>query len=237
VFISVPHKDRSIYHHAQHLARKIGHDKTAIFKDEYIFEWEIPEKYIVHKVSVQTLLERGLDIGRYCRYYNGRRRLPPAFLLRQKIAEHILDPSNSGYDIGLGLGFMARHFGARAVVCDIAHRILFECTRVVDIDDEAQYVHISYGNCNERFVDIEHFYWIDRGIDEALVDLWLTDLAYNEHCEWVSGLEYEMEREWETFWECMNDDSVSHFEQRLMLQAREDRMHAKIEIAATKLGL
>jgi len=46
-----------------------------------------------------------------------------------------------------------------------------------------------------------------------------------------------MEREWETFWECMNDDSVSHFEQRLTLQAREDRIHAKIEIAATKLGL
>jgi hypothetical protein len=35
----------------------------------------------------------------------------------------------------------------------------------------------------------------------------------------------------------MNDDSVSHFEQHLMLQAREDRMHANIEIAATKLGL
>jgi len=158
VFISVPHKDRSIYHHAEHLAREIGQDKTAIFKDKYIFEWEIPEKYIVHKISIQTLVERGLDMERYCRYFNGGRRLPPAFLLRQKIAEHILDPSNSGYDIGLSLGFMARHFGARAVVCDIAHRILFECTRIVDIDDKAQYVHVSYGNSNERFVDFEHFY-------------------------------------------------------------------------------
>ena len=81
--------------------------------------------------------------------------LPPAFLLRQKTGEHIVDPSNSGYDIGLGLGFMARHFGARAVVCGIAHRILFECTRVIDIDNKAQYVHISYGNCNEGLVDIE----------------------------------------------------------------------------------
>ena len=38
-----------------------------MFKDEYIFEWEVPEKYIVHKVSVQTLLERKLTVeGELC---------------------------------------------------------------------------------------------------------------------------------------------------------------------------
>lgn len=141
VLISVPHKDRSIYHHAEHLARESGQDKTAIFKDEYIFEWEIPEKCIVHEVSVQTLLGSGLDLGRYSGYSNGRRRLSPAFHLRQKTAKHILDPSNSGHDIASSLGFMARHFGARAVVCDITHQILFECSRIINIDDEAQYVH------------------------------------------------------------------------------------------------
>jgi len=48
--------------------------------------------------------------------------------------------------------------------------------------------------------------------------LWLNDLdfclAYKEHCEWVSRLEDEMERERETFGEYMNDDYVSYFEQR-----------------------
>lgn len=63
------------------------------------------------------------------------------------------------------------------MICDIAHRIIFECIRIIGINDEAQYVHVSYGDSHERFVDIERFYWIDRGIDEALVDLWLTDLA------------------------------------------------------------
>jgi hypothetical protein len=64
VFISVPYKDKSTYHHAEHLARDIGHDTPRMFKNEYIFEWEIPEEYIVHKVSVQTLLERGLNRSR-----------------------------------------------------------------------------------------------------------------------------------------------------------------------------
>ena len=61
VFISVPHEDKSIYYHAEHLAREIGHDTPRMFKNEYIFVYEIPEKYIIHKVSVQTLLERNTN--------------------------------------------------------------------------------------------------------------------------------------------------------------------------------
>lgn len=74
VFISVPYKDKGVYHHAEDLAREIEHNKPSLFKDEYIFVWEIPEKYMVHKISVQTLLERGLTME--CYYedsYNGRR--------------------------------------------------------------------------------------------------------------------------------------------------------------------
>jgi hypothetical protein len=211
-----------------------------MFKNEYIFVWEIPEKYIIHKVSVQTLLEHGLNTKRYSGYFNGIRQLPSAFLLRQEIAEQILDPSNSGYDIGLTLGFMAQHFGARAVVCDIAHRILFECIRILYIDHDAQYVHVLYGNNRKIIVDFEHFYWIDKGVDEALVELWLSDIdfcsAYAEHCEWVSRLEDEINREWETFGKHMNDDDVSYPKQRYRtLQARKDKIHVEIEIAATKL--
>jgi len=111
------------------LAQEIWQDETNMFKDEYIFEWEVPEKYIVHKVSVQTLLERGLSMERYCKYSNNKRQLPPAYLLRQDIAKHILDPANGGYNIGMSLGSMARCFGARAPVRDIAHHILSECTQ------------------------------------------------------------------------------------------------------------
>lgn len=157
VFISVPYKDKGTYHHAEHLAREIGHDTPRKFKNEYIFEWEIPEEYIVHKVSVQTLLERGLNMERYCEYSNNRKQLPSAYLLRQDIAKNVLDPSNDGYDIGMSLGFMARCFGARALVCDIAHKILFECTRIARIDDDAQYVYV-YINGHETILDVEHFF-------------------------------------------------------------------------------
>lgn len=246
VFISVPHNDRSIYHHAEHLAGylagEIGQDKTSMFKDEYIFEWEIPEKYIVHKISVQTLLQRGLKMERYCVYSNNRKQLPSAYLLRQDIAKHILDPSNGGYNIGMSLGFMARHFGARAPVRDIAHQILSECTQFLYVNYNAQNVCVSYWEGHKTTLDFEHFYWIQTGIDESLFELWLSDidfcLAYNEHCEWVSRLEDEMERERETTEEHMNEDAVFYFEQRQRtLQAREDRIHAEIEIAAIKLGL
>jgi hypothetical protein len=112
-----------------------------MFKNEYIFEWEIPEKYIVHKVSVQTLLERGLNMERYCDYSNDKRQLPPAYLLRQDIAKHILDPGNNdAYEIGMSLGHMARCFGARAPVCDIAHLLLSECTQFSHVDHDAQTV-------------------------------------------------------------------------------------------------
>src|SRR5277367_6570554 len=103
VFISVPHKDKGTYHHAEHLAQEIWQDGTNMFKDEYIFEWEVPEKYIIHKVLVQTLLERRLNMDRYCEYFNNRKQLPPAFLLRQDIAKHILNPSNGGFDISMSL--------------------------------------------------------------------------------------------------------------------------------------
>jgi len=47
-----------------------------------------------------------------------------------------------------------------------------------------------------------------------------------------------MEREREIFGKYMNDDDVFYFEQRQRtLQARQDKIHAEIEIAATKLGL
>lgn len=156
-----------------------------MFKDEYIFEWEVLEKYIVHKVSVQTLLERRLSIERYCEYSNNKRQLPPAYLLRQDIAKHILDPANSRYDIGMSLGSIARCFGARAPVCSIAHRILSECTQFCYV------IRVSYWHGYETTLDFEHFYWIERGIDKALFEFWLNDIdfciAYKEHCEWVSG--------------------------------------------------
>jgi hypothetical protein len=158
VFISVSHKDKARYHHSEYLAREIGQDETNMFKDEYIFEWEVPEKYIAHKVSVQTFLKRGLNMERYCEYSDSKRQLPLTYLLRQDIAKHILDLANGGYDIGMSLGSTARCFGARASVCDIAQRILSECTQFCYANHNAQNVHVSYWYGYKTTLDFEHFY-------------------------------------------------------------------------------
>lgn len=242
VFISVPHKDKATYHHAKHLAQELGLEEPNMFKDEYVFEWEVPEKYIVHKVSVHTLLSRGFSMERYCEFSNDMKQLPPAYLLRQIMAKRILNPATGGYDIGMSLGFMARCFGARAPVRDIAYRILSECSRVRFVDHHAQSVRVSYWRGHETALDFEHFCWIDRGIDEALLDLWLSDIdfyrAYKEHCEWVSMLKDEMERDWETFGEKIYYEEISDPELHYRtLQEKEENMQAEIEIAAVKLGL
>ena len=66
---------------------------------------------------------------------------------------------------------MAQCFGARAPVRDIAHRILSKCTQFRYVNHNTQNVHISYWHGHETTLDFEHFYWIDRDIDEALFDL------------------------------------------------------------------
>ena len=64
-----------------------------------------------------------------------------------------------------------------------------------------------------------------------------TDFIFNKHCKWVSRLEDVMERERETTKEHTNKDAVFYFKRRRRTQAREDRVHAEIEIATIKLGL
>jgi hypothetical protein len=81
-------------------------------------------------------------------------------------------------------------------------------------------------------LDFEHYYWIESGIDEALFGFWLTDIdfciACKEHCEWVSRLEEEIERDWETFGEKIYYRDVSDPELHYQaLQAREDHIQSR----------
>lgn len=174
--------------------------------------------------------------------------IPSTSRLRQDIAKHILDPSNGGYDIGLSLGFMARHFGARAPVRDLAHQILSDCTRILSTNHDRQNVRVSYWNGHETLLDFEHFYWIEMGINTAVLEWWLGgpyfSLAYERYCEWVSRLEDDMEMLWEAFWVGIYDENfysgtdLERFDERQQrLQAREEGMYAEIEAAAISLGL
>lgn len=81
----MPYESKSLYHHIEDLAQK--HSNPIQFRNEYLFEWEIPEEYIIHKVSVQTLLERRLNIKCYLRYSKKGKLDMTTSALKEEIAE------------------------------------------------------------------------------------------------------------------------------------------------------
>ena len=54
-------------HSAVRLARAIELDAESqrLFKDECLFEWEIPQRYVVNRVSLRTLRDRGFAMESY----------------------------------------------------------------------------------------------------------------------------------------------------------------------------
>jgi hypothetical protein len=171
-FIHVPDVDEHIYHHAEDLGRQFAHPEPGKLHYEYLFEWEIPKKYLIHTVSVQTLLNRGLNMEYYL--HNGK--FPNTRELLERFTSTMFKPSYSAYEIGLELGLLVRAFGARAPVCQVARQLLYDCVRRI-------------------YRDREILHDIKDGIDTALIDWWLADVdfydAYNEHCDWASDIEDE----------------------------------------------
>lgn len=196
ISVTVGDNHSSHYHHAEALAHKLGmgHTDSRKFRHEYLFEWEISSRYVEHMVSVETLLSRGLSLKSYLDV-NGH--LPDLQEFRCLMMNTFLRNPLDGYDVGRGLGHMARSFGARAPVREIALRILTDCPFFIDVDAESQYVKwaIEYDACTNDydvdFVDFEHFYWISVGIDDALFDSWLADGSFVEdyvaHCKWAES--------------------------------------------------
>jgi hypothetical protein len=164
-------------HHAEKLALELGYspEEGRKFIHEYIFEWEIKDQYVEHTVSVETLFDRGLDLGAYLQ----NDRLPDLRVFRGLMTDMILDLPLDGYSVGRKLGRMARCFGARAPVKEIANGLLTDCPSWISVDEEAQNVEWTttevsdngeYRTVSIRDIDVEHFYWITQGINEALFD-------------------------------------------------------------------
>ncbi|KAF2030698.1 hypothetical protein EK21DRAFT_64820, partial [Setomelanomma holmii] len=183
--ISVPDGHRAVYRSARTLAEKCMLENPTLFHYEYIFEWEIPTQYLVHKVSVQTLLHRGLDLHKYLE----GNKLPGSSDLSQELAKSPLDPSIGGWEVGISLGCMARCSGARAPVGKIAWHLHHDCSRVRHFDGDAQFAIISYWDEETSHLEFEHFFGIEDGIETALIDWWIADSRFlddhEEHCAWA----------------------------------------------------
>lgn len=98
--------DSSPYHHTEALTQKLhmNPQDNRKFRHEYLFEWEISDHYVGHKLSVDTLLNRGLNLDLYLDV-NGH--LPDLQGFRCLMMDTSLRIPLDGYDVGRELGQMA----------------------------------------------------------------------------------------------------------------------------------
>ena len=241
IFITVTPRDGGRFHHAERLAKVAGLNQTKKYKHEYIFEWEIPKNCINHKISLKTLLKRGFKLDLFLEP-NGNGALPLNHL-RGILANAVFNSSCGGYDNGMNLGYMARCFGARAPVLDLAHQISSECTSLHEIDYFAQTATVSYGDSPKKTLSFEYLYQLETGIDTAIFEMWLNDvdfcLALKDHNEWAARLEDYPTDEWMRL-EALNQHShldplVEHHKN--LLQDELVQKHQEIEADAIELGL
>ncbi|SPQ19508.1 372c09f7-8cc6-4116-82b0-b4f06d07e679 [Thermothielavioides terrestris] len=194
VFIQVPAGGGSAparFHAARHLAEQIGHRNPALFHHETVFEWAIPEHYEVHRVSLQTLLSRGLD-----RELGTQASFPTTRELRCSLAAGFerRDP----WELGLDLGFFAKCFGARAPLKWIAIRLYWDCV-AARFDEHTLTFDLEYAHGLRETVDATFFRAVDDGLDTAVFDWWLTDSEFLD--------DYEEFKSWQTH--MLEGDTVS----------------------------
>ncbi|KAM0134450.1 hypothetical protein ACHAO1_005662 [Botrytis cinerea] len=221
VFIGVPYQD----------ADRKG------FKDEYLFEWEIPMEYVVHRVSVKTLVDRGLDMKGYReeiwdRELNRRVSiLPRTAILRNRIANTVCDVSYSHnlFESHVYLAEMARAFGARVVCLNIPWEIFADCC-----------VH-SY-SCPTDFV--QRYDAMQEDCNIVLLDWWLIGDRFNDeyesHLDYADELQEIMTSQWVELSGNMNDtseDSAWFKQEYGTLMERNEEIEATIEANAVRIGL
>lgn len=182
VFIVIPTSDGFRPHSAQILAERLGLTNAGAFQYEYIFEWKIPSEYIVHAVSVQTLLDRGFPVDRFVD--KRTKRVLSTSEAREKMGKALLEGSY-GLDLESDLSSMARCFGVRAPGNYIANRLLQDCS-------------YNYGGITVVIKSKGLSYQINRedvkeGISTFLVDGWLLHSDFlasrGAYLEWIELME------------------------------------------------
>ncbi|CAG7974393.1 unnamed protein product [Penicillium olsonii] len=228
VIISVPDTTaiEKPYHHAQKLA-----DGAIEFKHEYIFEWQIPQQYVEHIVSVETILSRGIDLREYLDHGDNGSRLPNLSTFMARLSGGI--SRHDGYGFGRHVARIARCFGARAPVQEIALRILEDCP--------------GYFNILTVEPDTRYFYWVDLGIEEEMFDSWLGNSTFLLRRRDFEERSKHMRDNVEWMWVDHNLDFYqdselgisSHYadEARQRLEKYEENIEIEIEEEAVAIGL
>jgi hypothetical protein len=229
-------------HSAKELAEICGLQEPNRFSHEVVFEWAIPNKYVVHKVSLHTLMKRGFQEHWFLRQSTRE--------VRQYISGEL--EHHAPWDIGITLGFFARSFGARAPLAWISYQLFYDCIRAKILDNDV--VRLRYAHGHAEMVDFQYFCDLDDGIDTCLHDWWLTDIdnftEYEEFKEQRDVIEDSMICDLVEFWETWHyvncDGSIEELsakgksiynkaKNKLMVEHEEKR--ASVEAEAVDIGL
>lgn len=171
-FIELPlgmNQDAPRIHSGKELAEACEFREPDLFFHEFVFEWAIPEQYVLHEVSLQTLMDRGLQGDSFLQ--------PTTEKARSSFATRF--QGHSPWDIGIELGLFARMFGARAPLDWVSHQLFHDCVRANIKDEDNQVLKLHYANGHSEMVDFQYGCDLDDGIDTSLVDWWLSDATFS----------------------------------------------------------
>ncbi|KAL9105178.1 MAG: hypothetical protein Q9227_009591 [Pyrenula ochraceoflavens] len=229
-------------HSAKELAEQCELPEPSLFSHEVVFEWAIPEKYVLFKVSLQTLMKRELEEHCFLQPSTAEVRCSTA----RELQRH--DP----WDIGVTLGLFARKFGARAPLDWVSHQLFHDCVRAKIVDDDV--VRLSYAHGHTEIVDFQFFCDLDDGIDTSLCDWWLSDIDtlpdYEEFKEWQEVTQDSMTWDLIEFGETWHDvdyngtikelsakEKLLYNKAKNKLLVEHEKKRAAIEAKAVKIGL
>lgn len=249
-FIRVPatvHESPTSVHAARPLAEECGLSRPNKFQHEYVFEWVIPDEFVLHQVSLQTLIDRGLDWTKYLFLPNGR--VVSTLELRKRVAVDLRPRRGYGpWDIGAYLALFARKFGARAPLNWVVDQLYYDCTRTDILEEDV--VRVTYPCGSSEIVDFDFFFNLDGEIETGLYDEWLEGLGFYLSLQEFEGWQDMMEDRilqdqielWDS-WHHLDCDEPSERETLLRnkawdkLSAKHEEIRSAIEAEAVKLGL
>lgn len=250
-FIEVPpitSESATIIHSAKELAEKCKLPEPNKFSHEVVFEWVIPEKYVVHEVSLQILMNRGLQERHF--YQSSTKEVRSTMEARRYTARKFqrLDP----WEIGIALGIFAQKFGARAPLDWVSHQLFYDCVQAKILNDDV--VRLTYAPWRTQIVDFQFFCDLDEGVNTSLYEWWLSDLEFflevEEFNERRDVTEDSMAWDLIDFCETWHDvdrdgktkelsmkERISYNEAKNHLLVKHEMKRAAIEAEAVKMGL
>ncbi|KAM0274275.1 hypothetical protein ACHAQH_008009 [Verticillium albo-atrum] len=185
-FIMVPAGSRKP-HSAKKLAMQSNKQREILkphqFRHEFLFDWAIPEDFVLHEVSLQTLLDRGLDWHEYLEspdffihHYRDERGLEVDVekamwefgKLKDQVAKYLLS-DDDGWELGMALASFTHKFSARAPGGWIARQFWKVCVKCRSIVETV--VHIQSSTDLFKPIDLVYFKIMDEGRNIGLSDL------------------------------------------------------------------